>query len=126
MKLKNKMLGKKRGREATNSNDTAAPAHEDDEEESKSRVIQKKPRVDPFASAKRKGKGVNMPAMVPFNKLAGSPPAFETRPEKEKVVAAPDIDESTPGPSSSANASQTASTYKWDITVFSYDFPTNL
>ena len=113
MKLKNKMLGKKRELEEINLNDAAVPAHEDDEEESKSRVIQKKPRVDPFASTKKKGKGMNAPAMVSFNKLAGSPPVFEARPEKERVVASPNIDQNTPGPSSSTNVSQTALASEW-------------
>ena len=111
VKLKSKMLGKKRGREESNSNDaTVVLAPEDDEEESKSRVIQKKPRRDPFASSKKKGKGLNAPATVPLNKLAGSPPAFEIKPEKERVVAAPSMDEDAPGPSSSKNALITAST----------------
>lgn len=118
MRLKNKMLGKKRELEEINSNDAAVSAHEDDEEESKSRVIQKKPRVDPFASTKKKGKGMNAPATVPFNKLAGSPPAFETRPEKERVVAAPNIDQNTAGPSSSANASQAILASEWVFALF--------
>lgn len=124
MKLKNKMLGKKRERETTNSNDATPSAHEDGEEESKSRarVIHKKPRVDPFASTRKKGKGVNVPAMVSFNKLAGSPPAFETKSEKERVVATPHIDQNTPGPSSSTNASRTALTYEWVLALFSWSF----
>ena len=105
------MLGKRREREESNSKDaTVVPTPEDDEEESRSRVIQKKPRVDPFASSKKKGKGLNALAMVPPNKLAGSPPAFETKPEKERIVAAPSMDENTPGPSSSTNALNPAST----------------
>jgi hypothetical protein len=111
MKLKNKMLGKKREREESNSNRaTAVPAPEDDEEESRSRVIQKKSRLDPFASRKKKGKGLNAPVTVPLNKLAGSPPVFEAKPEKERVVAAPSMDEDTPRPSSSTNTLKMAST----------------
>ena len=110
MKLKNKMLGKKRGRGESNSNDaTVLPAPEDDEEESRSRVIQKKPRLDPFASGKRKGKGLNAPATYPLNKLVGSPPAFETKFERERVAAAPSMDVDTPGPSSSRNTLNTTS-----------------
>jgi len=102
------MLGKKRGREEPNSNGaTVVPTPEDDEEESRSRVIQKKPRLDPFASGKKKGKGLNTPATVPLHKLAGSPPVFEAKPEKEKVVTTPTMDEDTPGPSSSKNAAST-------------------
>jgi len=110
VKLKNKMLGKKRERgESSYNNTTVLPAPGDDEEESKSRVIQKKPRLDPFASGKKKGKGLNAPATVPLNKLVGSPPAFETKPERERVVVAPSMDVDTPGPSSSRNALNTAS-----------------
>lgn len=112
-KLKNKMLGKKREREETSSNNaTTVRTPEDDDEESKSRVIHKKPKLDPFASSKKKGKGLNAPATVPPHKLAGSPPAFETKPEKEKVVAAPTETEDTPVPSSSKNTLNTASTSK--------------
>ena len=111
MKLKNKMLGKRREREESNSKSaTVVAAPEDDEEESRSRVIQKKPRVDPFAPSKKKGKGLNVPAAVPPNKLAGSPPAFETKPERERVVAAPSMDEDTPRPSSSRNTLNATST----------------
>jgi len=113
MKLKNKMLGKKRERDETNSGDaTSVPALEDDEEESRSRVIQKKPRLDPFASSKKKGKGLNVPPAAPPHKLAGTPPAFETKPVKEKVVAAPAKDDSAPGPSSSKHVFNTTSTPK--------------
>ena len=110
VKLKHKMLGKRREREESNSsNATVAPAPEDDEEESRSRVIQKKTRVDPFASSKKKGKGLNAPAAVSPNKL-GSPPAFETKPERERVVVAPSMDEDIPEPSSSRNTLNTIST----------------
>lgn len=110
LKLKNKMLGKKRERKETNSNVAAlVPTPEDDEEESRSRVIQKKPRLDPFTSSKKKGKGLNTPATVSLHKLAGSPPAFEAKPEKEKVITLP-MDEDTPGPSSSKNTLNAAST----------------
>lgn len=118
VKLKNKMLGKRRELGETNSNDaTVVLALEDDEEESKSRVIQKKPRLDPFASGKKKSKGLNVPTIVPLNKLAGSPPAFETKPEKERVVAAPNMYEDTLGPSSSANTLDTASTSRQVLTI---------
>ena len=89
LKLKNKMLGNKRRREETNSSgSTDVPTPEDDEAESKSNAIRKKPKLDPFASNKRKGKGLNIPATVLPHKLAGSSPAFETK------------DEGSPGPSS--------------------------
>ena len=98
------MLGKKREREETNSSNPAlALAPEDDEEESKSKVVQKRPRLDPFASSKKKGKGLNGLAIVPPHKLAGSPPAFEPKPEKEKVVATPAEVGDSPVPSSSKN-----------------------
>ena len=110
LKLKNKMLGKKREREEPNLNDaTITPTPEDDEEESKSRAIQKKPRLDPFASNKKKGKGPSAPTAVPPRKLAGTPPAFETKPEKEKAFAK---DENSPGPSSLKNTLDTVSTSK--------------
>ena len=113
LKLKNKMLGKKREREKTDSNDaTVVPTLEDDEEESKSRVIRKKPKLDPFASSKKKGKGPNAPAAIPLPKLVGSPPAFEAKPEKERVVAVPTKDEDAPGPSSSKNTLNTPSAFK--------------
>ena len=49
LKLKNKMLGKKRERKGPDSNDAATVlTPEDDDEKSRSRVIQKKPRLDPF------------------------------------------------------------------------------
>ena len=90
LKLKNKMLGKKRAREETDSNDTAAkPTSDDDEEDSKAKVIQKKPRLDPFAPSKKKGKGLNVPTIVPPHKLAGSSSAVEAKPEDEKAVATP-------------------------------------
>ena len=111
VKLKSKMLGKKREREGMKFNDaTVVLAPEDDEEESRSRIIQKKPKLDPFASSKKKGKGLMAPAAAPPHKLAGSPPAFETKPEKEKVVATLPMDEDTPEPSSSKNTLNTAST----------------
>jgi hypothetical protein len=111
-KLKHKMLGKKREREETNPNDaTTIPTPEDDEEESRSSVIQKRPRLDPFAPSK-KGKGLNAPVAAPPRKLAGSPPAFEAKSEKEMVLAAHAEDEATPGSSSSKNMSNTASTSK--------------
>ena len=62
LKLKGKMLGKKREREETNIN--VVPIKEDGEEETKSRVVQKKPRLDPFASSKKKGKGLNAQTAV--------------------------------------------------------------
>jgi len=102
LKLKNKMLGKKRGREETDSRDTVAnPTSEDDEEDSKSRVIQKKPRLDPFASSKKKGKGLNLPTTIPPPKLAGSPSALETNPVKDEVI---------PGIRSPVNTPNVAST----------------
>lgn len=101
LKLKNKMLGKKREREETNGKDSAVdPTPEDDEEESKSRVIQKKPRLDPFASGKKKGKGLSAPATVPPHKPAGTPPDFESKPE---VAVISTNDEGAPGASSSKN-----------------------
>ena len=99
LKLKNKMLGNKRDWEETNLSGSAATLTlEDDEEESKSRVIQKKPRLDPFASGRKKGKGLGAPVMVPPHKLAGNPSAFGTN--LGKKMAIPTKDESTPGPSS--------------------------
>lgn len=109
LKLKNKMLGKKREREETNGNGAAVdPTPEDDEEESKSRVIQKKPRLDPFASGKKKGKGLSAPATVSPRKPAGTPPDFETKPGA--AIAASTNDEDTPGASSSKNTLDAAST----------------
>jgi len=104
------MLGKKREREETNGDDAAIdPTPEDDEEESKSRVIQKKPRLDPFASSKKKGKGPSAPATVPPRELAGTSPPFETKPG---VITVPK-DEDTPGPSSSKNTLDMAPTSEY-------------
>lgn len=89
------MLGKKREREEANL--SVVPPPDEDEEESKSRVIQKKPRLDPFASSK-KGKGLIVPTVGPPLK-----PASENEPEKEKVVTIPTEDEGIPGPSSPKN-----------------------
>ena len=118
LKLKNKMLGKKREREELNQSDAAnVPAPEDDEEESRSKVIQKKPRLDPFAPNKKKGKGLNVPTMAPPRKLAGTPPAFETKPEREKGTAVFAMDEDAPGPSSSKNVLNNASTSKQVLAI---------
>lgn len=88
------MLGKKREREETNPNDAAAAqTAEDEEEESKSRVIQKKPRLDPFSSTKKKGKGSSAPFTVPHRKAADTPPTFDTKLEQEDIsVSAEDVD----------------------------------
>jgi len=92
-------------------NDAAVdPTPEDDEEESKSRVIQKKPRLDPFASGKKKGKGLSAQTTVPPHKPAGTPPDFETKPEE--VITASTKDEDAPGASSSKNTLDMASTSK--------------
>ena len=104
LKLKNKMLGKKREREEASLNGAVVrPSDEDNEGESKSRVIQKRPRLDPFAPSKKKGKRLSVPPTVPPRKLAGTPPAFETKPEKGKEVTTSTEDEDIPGPSSSKN-----------------------
>jgi len=103
------MLGKRREREETCFNDaTTAQTFEDDEEESKSRVIQKRSRLDPFASNKKKGKGLSAPNMVP-HKPVGNPPTFELKPEKGKQVAIPPAGGDDPGPSLSKNISNTVS-----------------
>ena len=111
LKLKNKMLGKKREREEASGNDAVVdPTPEDDEEESKSRVIQKKPRLDPFASGKKKGKGLSAPATVPPHKPAGTPPDFEAKPEEVAVIST--NDEGAPGASSSKNTLDMSSASK--------------
>lgn len=105
LKLKNKMLGNKREREETNiCGPTDVKTPEDDEEDSRSRVIRKKPRSDPFASGKKKGKGLNIQTAVPPRTLAGSPLTLGTSPGKEKAVV-PTKDVDFPGPSSSNTAS---------------------
>ena len=110
LKLKNKMLGKKREREEASGNDAVVdPTPEDDEEESKSRVIQKKLRLDPFASGKKKGKGLSAQTAVPTCKPACTPPDFGAKPE---VIAASTKDEDAPGTSSSNNTLDMASTSK--------------
>ena len=111
LKLKNRMLGKKREREATSSNGAVVPTDENDEEESKSRVIQKRPRLDPFAPSKKKGKRLSVLPPVPPRELAGTPPAIETKPEGEEVAASAK-DEDIPGPSSSKDTLNGASTSK--------------
>jgi len=92
-----------------NGNDAVVdPTPKDDEEESKSRVIQKKPRLDPFAPGKKKGKGLSAQATVPPDKPGGTPPDFETKPEE--VIAASTKNEDTPGASSSKNMLDVVST----------------
>ena len=87
LKLKNKMLGNKRKQEGANfSGSPDLATLEDDDEESKSRVIQKKPRLDLFAQGKKKGKGLNAPATVIPHKLVSGSPASETRSDKEKAA----------------------------------------
>jgi len=104
LKLKNKMLGNKREREETSfSGFTDAAAPEDNEEESKSRIIKKRPRLDPFAWGKKKGKGLKVPTTSP-HKLADILPGFATNPEKEEVTATTKS-EGLLGPSSSKTTS---------------------
>ena len=98
LKLKNKMLGNKRDRGETNlRGSTDTPALDDDEEDSKSRVIQKKPRLDPFASSKKKGRRLNAPTAIYPHKPADNYSAFQINPEKGKV-ATPIRDEDSPVP----------------------------
>lgn len=105
------MLGKRREREETSFEDTvAAQNSEDDEGESKSRVIHKRSRPDPFLS-KKKGKGPSAPITVP-REPQGNPPAFEIKPEKEKLVAIPPAGGDDPGPSLSKKGSNMASAPK--------------
>ena len=104
------MLGKRREREETSFNDnTTVQTSEDDEEESKSRVIQKRSRLDPFISDKKKGKGLSAPTTVP-RKPVGNPPGFEIKPEREKLAVIPPAGGDDPGPSLSKNVSNMAST----------------
>ena len=62
VRLKNRLTDRKRRIDDERHSDQANTHHSDDEDESRSRVIQKKPKVDPFGDGKKKNTGLPTPA----------------------------------------------------------------